>query len=110
MKISKCKGCGKDIVWAKDLITSKNIPLDAKAPVYEFGLIDNDEKHPVVRRATSHYVSHFSTCSKANDFSAARKRRAEKTLWDAQESAIAANDVAIEEDADREMGIERNWK
>ena len=77
-----CRGCGKRIIWG---VTSegKRIPLDPAPPVYEVIGITGDETY-VGRRAAAgratpadgtlgFAVSHFSTCTKANDFSGARK-------------------------------------
>jgi len=64
-KRTKCKGCGRAIVWAvKD--DGRMIPLDPSAPVYE--LLEDGVVVSAVRSATA-MVSHFATCSKANLFS-----------------------------------------
>lgn len=61
---SQCKGCGRKIFWG-ETGEGKKIPLDASAPVYEF----NGKSNKITRTSSMVFVSHFSTCSKANDFS-----------------------------------------
>lgn len=68
---------GREIIWG-NTEEGKKIPLDPIAPVYE--TLDRTvlmDKGQFVRRAVA-YVSHFSTCSHANDFSSSRKRVEEK--------------------------------
>jgi hypothetical protein len=69
-----CKGCGRPVIFVTafraDGMASK-VPLDPIAPVYSqqpdgeggfiWVLID--------KKQTPMFVSHFATCSKANDFS-----------------------------------------
>lgn len=62
-----CGGCGKQIVFGT-LPNGKRVPLDPSAPVYsvaEDGTCD---------RVQGVMVSHFATCSHANDFSASKRR------------------------------------
>ncbi len=75
-----CKGCGKRIIWG---ITpeGKKIPLDPGAAVYTISrepgptmafiepLYARDSDGEKVR---DHMVTHFATCSKANDFGKGR--------------------------------------
>lgn len=63
MSESKCKGCGKKVIWAVDENGTKQI-LDAVAPVYQLSESQNPENDPVQRcaRAKTAYVSHFVTC------------------------------------------------
>jgi len=74
MAESKCKGCGKKIVWAKDENGTKH-PLDLVAPVYQITSpeLPENEDMPLCRRAQATYVSHFATCSQANLFGKGRK-------------------------------------
>lgn len=72
--MSACKGCGKEIVWG---ITEdgKKIPLDPKPPVYFLsGFKSENGDGPEIARAKDAMVSHFATCSKANDFSGSKKK------------------------------------
>jgi len=73
--MSRCKGCGKEIVWG---VTDegKKIPLDPSAPVYYV----SDEQietpqgmTPKIERERQHMVSHFKTCPNAADFSKGRR-------------------------------------
>ena len=77
--MNTCKGCGKEIVWGTT-IEGKKIPLDPKPPIYE--IVGNDFDGLEVKRTeedelsgmNTHMVSHFATCSKANDFSGSKKK------------------------------------
>ena len=66
--MSKCKGCGKEITWGTT-VDGKIIPLDVSAPVYAAS-----PDGPTVVRSYIAWVSHFATCSRANDFSGSRKK------------------------------------
>ena len=68
--MSVCKGCGKEIVWGTTE-EGKKIPLDPRPPVYRKLAIVNGEL--TVDRVDFALVSHFATCSKANDFSSSKK-------------------------------------
>lgn len=74
-----CKGCGKPIVFVAAVDANGNhvqVPLDPAAPVY---LQQSDgEGGTVWTRERSAMVSHFATCSQANQFSgSSRNRRGE---------------------------------
>jgi hypothetical protein len=66
----KCKGCGAAL-WFVLTNEGKIIPLDIKSPVYEVEEDMTGEKR-ATRRGTA-YVTHFATCSKANDFSGSKR-------------------------------------
>lgn len=86
-----CKGCGKPIVWAQVTRgdgSTVRMPLDAKAPTYYLSGKLGDGTVMASRadgqgrdaagtltseRAPIAYVSHFATCSKANDFSGGKR-------------------------------------
>ena len=75
--MNRCQGCGKPIVWGTTPSGDK-IPLDPSAPVYK--VTGQMAGGPAVellpaaeRRLTGPFVSHFSTCPKASDFSFSRK-------------------------------------
>ena len=76
MADSKCRGCGKKIIWA---ITAegKNIPLEAVAPVFAVDeyTLDDGVVVNLARRAERTFVSHFSVCPKANEFSGRNKEK-----------------------------------
>ena len=89
---TKCRGCGRAIIWGQTEAGAK-IPLDAIAPVYqvikqeinpitvplppaEFKAMVKNRIKITVARADG-FVSHFSTCSKASDFSKAKKEAKE---------------------------------
>lgn len=70
---SLCSGCGRPIVWG---VTSpgKAVPLDPRPPVYH---VTHDEKAKSgvsAIRLTDAFVSHFSTCNNADQFSASIRR------------------------------------
>jgi hypothetical protein len=66
----RCKGCGRWIIFARNG-KGKTIPLDPSAPVYAVAEVSAN----VVQcsRLDSAMVSHFSTCSKADQFSRAHR-------------------------------------
>ena len=60
--IVACKGCGKKMLFGNtydDIV----VPLDPSPPVYL--LMPEDRKF---KKLDGAYVSHFSTCPKANQF------------------------------------------
>ena len=68
---STCKGCGRPVVWASIIKadgTRGTVPLDPSAPVY----VEKPMQGWV--RDTSAMVSHFATCSHANDFGSGKRR------------------------------------
>lgn len=66
MTEERCKGCGRKVYFAVDM-EGKNQILDAVAPVYmHIGQTDNPM---MVSRVKMSYVSHFSTCKYASEFS-----------------------------------------
>ena len=75
---ARCRGCGKAIIWAARHIPFGGrimIPCDPKPPVYHVvGLWDDGT--PKVELVQDHLVSHFATCSKANDFSNSKPKEA----------------------------------
>ncbi len=74
--MAKCKGCGKEIIWAKNE-NGKMIPLDPRAPVYSIVKDDGDAFRCVRVDGDSDfidYVTHFATCPKASDFSGSKKK------------------------------------
>lgn len=72
--MAKCKGCGAEIIWAKNE-NNKMIPLDAKAPVYVLTIEENIRDANCQRsRNPRAYVTHFATCPKANEFSGNKPR------------------------------------
>jgi hypothetical protein len=87
MPESTCRGCGKRIIWGLTR-DGKKVPLDPAPPVYflETGMNPMAFRNAevMVRTATPDggeyrensgrmMVSHFVTCPKANEFSAAKK-------------------------------------
>lgn len=73
--MSKCKGCGREIVWALNSETGKRVPLDPMAPVYFLIERSREDGGNECQRAPAQmYVSHFATCPQANDFSGSRRK------------------------------------
>ena len=68
MKTTPCRGCGKPIVFGETM-DKKKIPLDPRPPVYRSVTMADDGTPLIVERAMLIYVSHFATCSVANQFS-----------------------------------------
>lgn len=67
LKRSKCRGCGKAIVWA-ETSDGKKIPLDPTPPVYR-AREGAGHGEVIATRHPDAAVTHFATCPKAADFS-----------------------------------------
>jgi hypothetical protein len=72
LTLGHCKGCGKKVIWLTTM-DGKRIPLDPVPPVYVVKI--NHIGQPFIARERAAMVSHFATCPKANDFSAANRRK-----------------------------------
>ena len=70
-----CKACGCPLVFVPGP-GGKAIPLDKRAPVYHVTADLTGETTAV--RADGFFVSHFATCSKANQFSKMRGKEARR--------------------------------
>jgi hypothetical protein len=72
---NRCRGCGRAISWGTTA-DGKKIPLDPSAPVYSI-LPELFPEGQHVERIEGHaaMVSHFATCSHANQFSASKRRQ-----------------------------------
>lgn len=66
-----CAGCGKLMIWGRNVATGNMIPLDASAPVYRIVQTKNDGSAEV-ERVRGTYVSHFSTCRAVDQFKRAK--------------------------------------
>lgn len=67
--LTPCRGCGKKIIFAKTQ-EGKTVPLDVGPPVYLL-MRSHDENNQWVYRCDKEklsFVSHFTTCPKANLF------------------------------------------
>jgi hypothetical protein len=71
--MSLCRGCGKEIIWGVTA-EGKRIPLDPRPPVYRL-VVGYATQEIVVERQKDAMVSHFATCSRANDFSASKRKQ-----------------------------------
>lgn len=71
-ELTLCRGCGKRIFWG---VTDdgKKVPLDPTPPTYYLGDLISGGTFKIMRSDTC-YVSHFATCSHANEFSGSRKK------------------------------------
>jgi len=67
----KCRGCGKDIIFAKNSDGKGIIPLDPRPAVYQ--VIEQPDGSAVAVRDKNYMVTHFATCPKASDFSGGKK-------------------------------------
>lgn len=72
--MAKCKGCGREIIWAKSKESGAKIPLDPRPPVYVYAKTPEGGMecwYPLAPSA----VSHFATCPNANEFSGSKRRK-----------------------------------
>lgn len=70
MSASPCKGCGRPVVFAKDPDGKWQV-LDNVAPVWR--QVGSKDGIAYVVREPKALVSHFSTCSKPDQFSASKR-------------------------------------
>ncbi len=68
MTTTTCRGCGKPIVFAMGP-NGKLIPLDPKPHVYTVESESVDSSQLVARLVPGAMVTHFATCTAANQFS-----------------------------------------
>ena len=74
--MGQCRGedCTTEIIFGKDEVTGKTIPLDTRAPVYRITQSNPASGVVTVERVADCFVSHFATCVNAPQFSASRKK------------------------------------
>jgi len=64
--MTRCKGCGREMVWLSLGKGKGAVPLDPRAPVYDVTTGARSEGR--------YMVSHFATCPQANRFSGSGKK------------------------------------
>lgn len=64
---TRCRGCGRQVVFVT--AEGKKVPLDPSAPVFVREADGDGGGVWAQDRSGSVLVSHFATCSRANDFS-----------------------------------------
>jgi len=83
LKSVPCRGCGKIVYFVKDK-TGKFQVLDTVAPVWNVKAghdpVTGFSSYEAERAGDNTFVSHFSTCSKANLFSKSKQEVATKCL------------------------------
>lgn len=73
-----CRGCGRPVIFvsvAKPDGSHATVPLDPSAPVFYRESDGEGGGVWVQDRTREILVSHFATCSKANDFSGSGRRQ-----------------------------------
>lgn len=65
MKISKCKGCGGEFIWA---ITEAGHPKPVEVPAFTLFTLEEESNGTVRAKAHQVHASHFSVCPKAAEF------------------------------------------
>lgn len=68
MRQRTCRECGRRVLFAADANGTIQI-LDASAPVYSVQLYGQEPEQQTCTRLLQAYVSHFSTCPAASQFS-----------------------------------------
>lgn len=63
-----CRGCGKPVIFVRTA-EGKTVPLDPVAPIFVRERDGDGGALWAQDRGDSVFVSHFATCSRANDFS-----------------------------------------
>lgn len=84
-QMTKCKGCGREIFFARNKKSGSVVPLETAKHLY-VKTKDNTEHRQTVEPIGESdgfvipyviYQNHFITCSKANNFSGRTKRTAQ---------------------------------
>lgn len=70
--MSRCRGCGAEIVWATSKSTERPIPLHAVSKEKRAAVVSVDEAGEPIVRVVDTYIPHHAVCPKADDF---RKQR-----------------------------------
>jgi hypothetical protein len=95
-KPAKCRSCQAAILWVKH--DGRNIPMNVRrVRAYQIRDIGALEEAPFVFDFELAHISHFVTCPNASEHSKNKPRS--KT-----------EDQALSDDADREMGIDPNYR
>lgn len=102
----KCKGCGKAITWALNTETGKRVPLDATAIVYSAVVAGGEVR---AKQERGMFVSHFQTCTKANDFSGGKKKEAATFDFEAERREKPQAVMPLREAGERELTFFRCW-
>lgn len=86
MNQSRCNRCNRVIEWIEVLVDGQDgperrrIPIDPRAPTFEY--VERQGEHGIegYYRRSSAKVSHFSTCPQANDISTKREELSREEL------------------------------
>ena len=84
MVYSKCKSCGKPIIWAKNLATLKNVPVDTDLPdplpkpIYRLSTegsltVATPVEQGDMDEDSLYGVNHFKTCPNAQQHNRGNK-------------------------------------
>lgn len=65
-----CKACGRNL-WIVKGPNGKSLPLDLESHVYEVSV---GAAEGAIAQRINAYVTHFASCTKANEFSGGRGR------------------------------------
>lgn len=75
---TRCRGCGRQVVFVTTA-EGKTVPLDPSAPVFVREADGDGGGVWAQDRSGSVLVSHFATCSRANDFSGRNRGQEPRT-------------------------------
>lgn len=70
--MSRCRGCGAEIVWARSKSTDRPIPLNADSKEKRAAVVSVGDDGELEVRGVDTYIAHHAVCPKADDF---RKQR-----------------------------------
>jgi SH3-like domain-containing protein len=78
-RTTACRGCGKQVLFVRDA-TGVTVPLDPAPPVWHRIYDPDDGRHFWIKDGSASgertaFVSHFATCTRANDFSKGGKQQ-----------------------------------
>lgn len=91
-KFSECKGCGREIVFARNMDSTALVPLELAKHLYReiAGEVEGDMMVEKIKDEEI-YLSHFLTCKTPQRFSSSKKK--------VEESNPFLNDPPLEEES-----------
>lgn len=76
-QVSKCRGCGADILWLDHPVTRKRAPIDAYPDITGNVIVDQEAgtwrvatNHEKLQHAGKMHNSHFATCPYSQQYRA----------------------------------------
>ena len=89
IKFSRCKGCGREIVFARNMESTALVPLELGKHLYReiAGEVEGDMMVEKIKDEEI-FLSHFLTCKKADRFSSSNKTEPDENFGPEFEGAL----------------------